>query len=89
MAYQKNNVDWEARQQQEKEKQERINILACQNSAIEILKNGLNVEDVKSVTLQLLENSDTLLYGDTSEEEQVSITNQSVGTKEAKWKITY
>lgn len=65
----KNNVDWEARQQQEKEKQERINILACQNSAIEILKNGLNVEDVKSVTLQLLENSDTLLYGDTSEEE--------------------
>ena len=69
MAYQKNNVDWEARQQQEKEKQERINILACQNSAIEILKNGVNVEDVKSVTLQLLENSDTLLYGDTSEEE--------------------
>ncbi len=66
--YKEKQVDYEETQrlraQAEKEKQEGITILACVNSAIALLSHGLNTEDVKRVSLELLEHRDVTLYGE-------------------------
>jgi hypothetical protein len=48
----------------EKEKQESITILACTNTAVSILSQGLNIKDVEDLTERLLMHRDKLLYGD-------------------------
>ena len=63
MSYSKNNIDWEAKQEQERLKQEGITILAVLNTAVNMLQHGLNPEDVKRTAVQLLEFRDEILFG--------------------------
>ena len=63
MSYSKNNIDWEAKQEQERLKQVGITILAVLNTAVNMLQHGLNPEDVKRTAVQLLEFRDEILLG--------------------------
>tara|TARA_Y100001963_G_C6743456_1_gene430242 strand:+ start:611 stop:817 length:207 start_codon:yes stop_codon:yes gene_type:complete len=63
MSYSKNNIDWEAKQEQDRLKQEGITILAVLNTAVNMLQHGLNPEDVKRTAVQLLEFRDEILFG--------------------------
>ena len=63
MSYSKNNIDWEAKQEQDRLKQEGITILAVLNTAVNMLQHGLNPEDVKRTAVQLLEFREEILFG--------------------------
>jgi hypothetical protein len=68
MAYDSNYEETQARRaEQEQIKQEGITILALINSAVAMHQHGLNIEDVKRTTLELLEFRDTTLFGNDSE----------------------
>ena len=71
MSYSKNNIDWEAKQEQERLKQEGITILAVLNTAVNMLQHGLNPEDVKRTAVQLLEFRDEILFGPEDKEQEV------------------
>ncbi len=66
--YKEKQVNYEEtarlRAEAEKEKQESITILACTNTAVDILSHGLNIADVENLTERLLMHRDKLLYGE-------------------------